>query len=773
MPYNHNIQSGETRGKTNIDNGLVIKKLLSLIFTKWYLYFGLIAVAFLTAFLYIKFTTPVYKVSATLLINEANNGISLENSHLLNRIGLEERTTNLENQIMILKSRMLINKTLDELHYDIEYYNKDLFKKVPLYPITPIRLYPENKDSIPQDIEFKLTYSGNSMFNLRANPKDSVKFKTTTSFGSVIQLQGKKFRIANLLNGSITSQKTQEIYFINHDWRKLVHQYQKLLNIQPLSEDGTMINLSLEGSNRKKDADFLNKLIEIFLYSSLEKKNEEASRIIQFIDDQLIGISDSLVIAETKLQQFRSTHKVMDLSAQGQAIIEQAMNLENEKARIEIESNYYNYLADYLTKDKAGEVPIAPATIGITDPGLTRLVADLADLQSQYYSKSLGEMNPLQNQLIQRIRITKEALKETLSGVMRANNLARNEIASQIRAVNAQATALPITERQLLGIERKFKLNDELYTFLLEKRAEAQIEKASNMPDNELIDNPDASVFPIKPRKPLIYLLALMSSFFIIIADLGIRELMNDKVRSEADVSGFSPVPISGHIPLSHIKKTNVMVDSPDSSTAEAFRSLRYRIQYITRDIKNPVITISSSMPMEGKSFTSINLASAFSSVGKKTILVGFDLRKPSIGLEFGYENERGLSDWFINQVEIDDIIKETIHGNLFILPEGPVPPNPGEISTIDRTNELLKILKSKFDYIIIDTPPMGAVLDAFHLTTVSDICIIVIRQNVTLKYLLEHTLNELKSAEAKNINVIMNGIKTNLKKYYAYERNL
>ena len=300
-----------------------------------------------------------------------------------------------------------------------------------------------------------------------------------------------------------------EIQFIFHSRKKLVESYRNRMKVEKVSKTGTIVKLSLEGTNKTMDMEFLNKLTEIFLNNSLDKKNQEAVRTIQFIDDQLIGISDSLVITENKLQQFRSRNRVMNLSAQGQVIIDQAMSLENEKARLGIEANYYNYLADYLAKDNVGQAPIAPATMGITDPGLTKLVADLADLQGQFYSKSLGEKNPLQSQLAQRVRNTKEALRETLNGVRRSNNMAMSEITEQIRTVNAQASALPVTERQLLGIERKYKLNDELYTFLLEKRAGAQIQKASNMPDNEVIDPSEADVLPVKPKKLLIYLLAI------------------------------------------------------------------------------------------------------------------------------------------------------------------------------------------------------------------------------------------------------------------------
>ena len=263
------------------------------------------------------------------------------------------------------------------------------------------------------------------------------------------------------------------------------------------------MSVSIEGTNRAKDADFLNKLAEVFQDISLDKKNTEAVRRIQFIDDQLVGISDSLSTTENKLQKFRSTNRVMDLSAQGQAIIGQVTLLENEKARLSLEANYYDYLADYLAKEVSREVPIVPITMGITDPGLTRLVTELAELQQQLLNRGAGEMNPLQGLLTQRVRSTKEALLETLNGLRRANSLARSENEEQINKVNRQASALPVTERQLLGIERKFKLNNELYTFLLETRANQQMQKASNVADSEVIDPADERFSTVVAPNPV------------------------------------------------------------------------------------------------------------------------------------------------------------------------------------------------------------------------------------------------------------------------------
>lgn len=770
MPKDDLFQLTGSGKRTPQEDEVDVKKIFYLFISNWYYFFIALLLALICAFLYNSYTIPTYRVSTTLLIDEEKKGGLMADYQYPGGYGTAGQMKNLDNQIMVLSSKILIERTLDELFFDIEYYHRGLFNKIALYPYHQIRIVPENADSLPRDIEFKFKYLGNNLFNLNAESKDSILLDTISSFNGIIKFPGGNFRIANESNDWPSVNKNLKIYFMCHSREKLVESYSKRLKVEPASRKGTIVSISLEGTNKKRDMDFLNKLTEIFLSNSLDKKNEEAIKTIQFIDDQLIGISDSLVITENKLQQFRSTHRVMDLSAQGQVIIDQAMSLENEKARIEIESNYYAYLADYLAKDNIGEVPIAPATMGITDPGLTKLVADLADLQGQLYSKSLGEKNPLQSQLAQRVRNTKEALKETLNGVIRANNLARNENLAQIRTVNAQATALPVTERQLLGIERKFKLNDELYTFLLEKRAVAQIQKASNTPDNEIVDPSRPDFGPVKPKTKLIYFIALIVGICIPSLWIWIADVFNNKVKKEEDIKGITDIPIVGHLPHSQLKKNIVVLEEPNNLIAEAFRSLRSRIRFFTKEIKAPVVLISSSIPEEGKTFAAINLASVYSLMGKKTVIVGFDLRKPKIYTDFGLGNEKGISTWLTGQDDLKNVIKETPYKNLFLIPAGPVPPNPYELTALDKTDELIRLLKEMFEYIIIDSSPIGTVSDTFHLASLADTCILIVRQNMTLKSDLESTLKSLKNSDIKSISLVVNDLATSYKGYgYGY----
>jgi tyrosine-protein kinase Etk/Wzc len=752
--------------KSAIPLGFDPKTIISLLKRKWYwLVLGLITGVYGSR-VYISHTLPIYETTATILINEADNRPIVDNTELLQGLGLPGGMQNIENQMLILKSRELIERTLQVLPFNIEFYFKTFRNVLPIYPDVPLRLGSQSEIPLPRDTEFLIRYIGENQFRLVCESK-RFPINKTAFFGDTITIDGRngEFWIDCRDKEWWNSVRDRSLCLKIHNVNYLVNNYGNRLSVELISRGGSILRISLKGTNPEKDADFINEHLKGFQVKSVSAKNMEADRRIQFIDNQLVGISDSLSLTENRLQQFRSAHRVMDLSLQGQSIIGQVTLLENEKARLNLEANYYDYLADYLMKD-IGDLPIVPITMGITDPGLTRLVEELADHQRQLSVRGIGEMNPVQRSLEQKARLTKDALKETLNGLRRANNLARSENQEQINRANAQASALPATERQLLGYERKFKLNDELYTFLLEIRAEQQMQKASNKADNETVDKADERysyiLSPIPIRVQFIGIFAGLSIPFLLIF---LNLIFKTKLDYE-DIQLFTNIPVVGNIPRSLDDSNLVVLENPSSSIAEAYRLMRSKMQFFTKQSNCPVILITSSMPTEGKTFTAINLASAYSLLGKKTILLGFDLRIPKIYKDFNLHNDSGISTWLIGKDKIENLIQKTSYDNLWIIPSGPVPPNPSELIALEKTRELFEILREKFDYIILDTSPIGFVSDTFHLASHADACILVVRPGTTIKELFESTLHEISGLNG--LSLVINDIKT-AKKYYGY----
>ncbi|MCX6262804.1 MAG: hypothetical protein NTY95_18535 [Bacteroidia bacterium] len=614
-----NFQLEQQHVQTKEAGGNDLQFILSLMLKKWYWFIIALVIVFLSVRLYINHTLPVYRTSATILINEENERTFGDNSELLQGLGLPGGMRNLQNQIMILNSIALTESTLNELPFEVEYYFKTIRNLLPIYPDLPVKIICDGEIPLPKDKEFCISYLGNNMFTL-VSEADDFPLQKTASFGDTIIVPNGSFMIECSDEQWVETNKDRKIYFAIYSRVRLVNYFVNRINVESVSREGSVLRVSMNGTNRAKDAAFLNKQLEGFQAISLNQKNTEAQRRIQFIDDQLVGVTDSLSITENRLQQFRSSHRVMDLSAQGQSIIQQVMFLDNEKARLSLEANYYDYLADYLATNASGEMPIVPITMGINDAGLTRLVEELAALQGQLSTTGAGGMNPLQRNLEQRIRTAKDAMRETLNGLRRANSLARSENQTQINRANAQAAALPVTERQLLGIERKFKLSDEMYTFLLETRSEQEMQKASNKADSEVIDYADARFSTIiSPNSMKLHFIALIAGFMLPFLLIYLRSLFNKKLKDE-DIRKMTNLPVVGNIPHSLEKTNTVVFDNPNSTIAEAFRLLRSRMQFFTKEAKTPVILVTSAMPEDGKTFTAINLASAYSLLGKKTI---------------------------------------------------------------------------------------------------------------------------------------------------------
>ena len=738
---------------------------LPLILKNWYWFVFAVIVGLLGVRFYINHTMPVYRTSATILINETGERSFMDNSEILQGLGLPGGMRNVQNQVMILNSIALTESTLRELPFEVEYYFRTIRNILPIYPETPVKVVADGEIPLPRDTEFFIEFLGNNMINVGCK-SEYYPFQKTTAFGEEIIVNGGSFIVECRNEEWVINNLDRTLYFNIHSRKQLVEYFVKRINVELISRDGSVLRVSMLGTNPEKDVDFLNKHLERFQAISLNKKNAEANRRIQFIEDQLVGISDSLSMTENRLQQFRSSHRVMDLSVQGQSIIGQVTLLENERARLNLEANYYDYLADYLAKDATGEVPIVPITMGITDPGLTRIVEELAELQGQLSLTGAGERNPLQRNLEQRVRSAKGALSETLNGLRRANSLARSENQEQINRANAQASALPVTERQLLGIERKFRLNDELYTFLLETRAEQEMQKASNKADSEIIDPADARFSTmVSPNRMKLMLLAIFGGFALPLSVIFLRFLFNKKLKEE-DIREMTDIPVVGNIPHSEEKVNTVVFDNPGSVVAESFRLLRSRMQFFTKDAKAPVILVTSSMPSDGKTFAAINLASVYSLLNKRTVLVGFDLRKPKIFKDFGLSNDKGVSTLLIGQDKIQDVIQSTRFENLSIISAGPIPPNPSELTALGKTEELLKYLKEKFEYIIVDTSPIGLVSDTYYLASMADTILLVVRPEKTLKEMFERTLMEIKSSGTKGVGLLINDIKPGSGRY-------
>lgn len=742
------------------------RKLIMMIFGSWYYFLMALIVTGAAVYVYVSSTFPTYYISTTVLIEEEEGTPGVD---LLEGFTMQPGGQNLDNQILIISSHTMVRNTLEDLPFEIDCYRKGLFNSISFFPMSPIRIE-LGPDGIPQNTEYIFRYDKENRYSLTASSKMGIELDTILQFGQKINFGKGSFTIYPQPELEEVYKTGKKIYIKFYDKEGLAEAYRERLVVETASRESSIIRISLESTNKAKDVIFLDKLTRVFIQDNLAKKNHEAKRVIEFIDAQLVDVSDSLMITENQLQEFRSRNRIMDISAQAQQIIDQAVVLENEKARLTLERNYFEYLNEYLSREDNDEAPIAPASMGIEDPLLANLMQELAGLQAEYFSNAVKERNPLQAQLELRIRNTKQSIKETLQGIMLASQMAIDENTIQINNLNAQASLLPAKERQLLGIERKFNLNNILYTFLLQRRAEAQIQKASNAPDNELIDPARANSLPVAPNKKAAFLIALSLGLGIPILILFLLDLVRNTVTSEDDLRLITQLPVVGHIPHGRLSYNTVVLTEPQSRISEAFRSIRTRMEFFNKEAKCPLILLSSSIPGEGKTFSAINLASAYSLTGKKTILIGFDMRRPTLAKSFDMNGQVGLSTYLIGRHSLDNVILETEYQNLHVIPSGPIPPNPSELSASEKAIKMFQTLKHKYDFIIVDTAPIGTVSDHYPIASIADAVLIMVRHGHTDKKYLRTTLSEIQASGISSLGLLLNDIKSKGSSYrYAY----
>ncbi len=524
-----------------------IRKILRMMVRNWYFYLFGVALAITGAYFYMGNKIPDYEVKTTILIGEENAEGSED---LLRGFALRPGIQNLDNQLLIVKSYSLIRKAVEELPFEIDVYRKGFQSRASFYPMSPIRV--ELGEGIPPyDTDFIFRYDNeNDNFSMRTTRRSRYRLDSIFTFGQTIEVGGSSFTIEPQPELENIYKTGKKIFIRFYDKTRLTELYIERLEVENATREGSILSLTLRGPNRVKDVIFLQMLTNVYIQNNLDQKNEEAMRVTEFITAQLYNVQDSLRITERELMDFRSRNMIMDVSAQAQQIIDRSAAMDNENARLSLERNYFIYLEEYLSKEDYDQAPMAPATMGITDPLLTNLMQELAGLQAEYFSKVAGERNPLQGQLEMRIRNTQGSIKEVLQSLKLANQMALDKLDTQIRKIQAEAKGLPIKEQRLLGFQRRFNLNNTLYTFLLQRRAESQIQSASNTSDNELVDQARATG-PISPIPQMVFIIAFVFALGMPTLVILLKEVINNKITCEEDLQLVSKLPVVAHFPHS------------------------------------------------------------------------------------------------------------------------------------------------------------------------------------------------------------------------------
>lgn len=756
------------------DENLDIKRYISLFVSNWYWFTVALFIAISIAYGINRYSEKIWTVSSSLLIKDDQlGGVSINSGSILPGGDIFRSQQNLKNELGILRSYKLNLKVMEEINdFHLVYIGvgRRGIVESRMYKTAPFKVIYSSLESQPKGVRVRIELLSDTEFRLAINGNPDLK--RNLKLGERFNELGFDFAIEQRFpGGKLLGYNSSNIYcFYFTDPESLANEYRGKLYAGPIEKDASLVNLSVSGSVPAQEADYLNKLMDVYIAYGREYKTETATNTIKFIENQIKIVSDSLKVTEHKMALFRKENIYFEPNRAGAIIQNKLESFDNEKARFELQLQYYNYLSEYLTLRNSGEIIVSPSAIGITDPVLLGLINEIAEMQKEKANLSLNfEINQPAIELIDRqAEESWEALKGNVKDGTAGIKLSISELDKKIAAAETNLKILPATEMKFIQVQREFDVNNTVYTYLLEKRAETGIARASIVSDNRKID--EASQFRaglVKPKTKKNNIIALLLGLLFPMIGIVLIDYFNDKVIDRHDIEKKTKVPVIGYISHNEGKNEMAVVEKPSSSLAESFRSIRTSLKYYIRENEKPVITVSSTISSEGKTFISLNLAAIIALLGKKVLLIALDLRKPRINKIFEYDDSPGMSTYLSGNCKYEDVIKQTEIKNLYYAPSGPVPPNPSELIETELMRRFMETVKNDFDFIIIDTPPVAIVTDALLLARYVDINLFIVRQRYTSRNTLDIIEQLYKQGKIKNMAIVINDI--NLSGYYGY----
>ncbi|KUJ63713.1 sugar transporter [Flavobacteriaceae bacterium CRH] len=729
----------------------------------------------------------IYSMQTMISIKEESNPFFTSTTSLVfNWGGISDQVNGIST---ILKSRSHNELVVDKLQFYIDYLQQGKYNLVDSYGSVPfslnidktkgqlanalisIKFLSDNEYEIRIPFENSsmslINYSTNSYASTNVQP---IEFVKKYKVGEQVVLPFLNWKLQ--INDNPGFYKGNEYFVRFNDFNGTVSRFRGV-NIDSDDKGGSILTLSMTGTNKARMVEYLNATVRMLIKIQLDGKNQFANNTIRFIDSTLVAMEGQLKENGNELKSFRKDKNIYDIEAGGAKISDKITDFDLEKDQISRKIAYYNSLKTYLNNSVDYSRLPAPSVAGIDDPNIVVNVSKIIALSTQrsemaYAVKSDkifkdfdNQMAAVKNVLLENIVSAKSSLLYDLSMVNAKIGQAENTVKK-----------LPEEQQELLKIKRKYDLNDNIYTEFLQKRNEAEIVKASNLSDIHFIDSAkDIGGGLIGPKTSVNYVLALFLGILIPLLFILVIFFINNSIQSTEDISKLTQIPLIGLIGVNKDNVNLAVFDKPKSALSESFRAIRSSLQFLYKKQQvsgAKTLMITSSISGEGKTFCSINIATIFALSEKKTVIIGLDLRKPRLADEFNLTNQVGVVNYLIKQKSLNEIINATEIPNLDVILSGPIPPNPSELIISEAMKELIEELKQKYDYIILDTPPVGLVSDSLELAQYADVTLYIVRQNYTKKDMITLLNTRIKRGELNNTSIVLNGYE-NKAKYGTY----
>ena len=770
------------------DKEIDIQELLFKYLIHWPWFVGAVIVCLISAYIYLYVATPVYNISATVLIKDDKKGGSSNNVAGLDELGLSGLITSsqsIDNEIEVLRSKTLVKEVVNYLNLYVTYQDDDQIPSKELYKTSPVQvnMTPQEAEKLKTKVVIEMVLHPQGSLDVNVKMEDKEIQKHFEKLPAILPTNQGTLSFFQTTD-SISSKKNEEVGSPVQDMRHITatisqpmnvaRRYCENLSIEPTSKTTSVVTVSLKNSSLQRGQDFINQLLEMYNRNTNNDKNEIAQKMAEFIDERIGIISKELGSTEADLETFKRDAGITDLSSDAQIAL--TGNAEYEKKQVEnrTQISLVEDLKKYLGHN---EYEILPSNVGLKDITLAAQIDRYNEMliERKRLLRTSTENNPAIINLDTSIRATKANVQATLEGTLQGLFITKADLDREAKRYMRRISDAPGQERQYVSIARQQEIKAGLYLMLLQKREENAIMLAATANNAKIIDDAIADVIPVSPKRSIIYLAALCLGIAIPVVVIYMIDLTKFKIEGRADVEKLTSVPIAGDIPLTDEKNTKegsiAVFENQNNLMSETFRNIRTNIQFMLQNNKK-VILVTSTVSGEGKSFTSANLAISLSLLGKKVVIVGLDIRKPGLNKVFNLSSkEKGITQYLANpEMDLMSLVQlSDVNRNLYILPGGTVPPNPTELLARDGLDKAIEILKKNFDYVILDTAPIGMVTDTLLIGRVADLSAYVCRADYTHK--AEYTLiNELfHEQKLPNLCTIINGVDLKKRKYGYY----
>ena len=731
----------------------------------WPLFLVCLLLALGAAFFYIRYSIPKYEANATLIIKDAKKGS--EDSKLLESLDMIDTKKIIENETEVFQSRRLMEQVVKKLRLYAPIYMEGKIKFHDAYLYSPILVEAKNPDSITTNNGILLNYNANTkMVTLTKKPKFSgiINEWHHTPYGEL------KFT----LNPNYTPPTEEKpLYLSVQQVKNIAPGILSALKVNASSKLSSVLELSYIDEVPQKAEDILNTLIAFYNDASIAEKNNLVKNTLESIDSRLSVVANDLDSIEKKIQQYKAANKATDLGTQSNLYLQSVSGSDSKLGEVQVQLSNLDQLEKFVSSKE--NIGVLPSGLGVNDAALTQLMSNLNTAQINYEKqrKIVGENNPMILSIKEEINNLKPDILANIQAQKRNLTATRQNLSSTSGKYNTMLNYIPQKEKQLLEISRDQNIKSGIYSFLLQKREETQLSYASNISDSKVVNYALAKRKPVSPKKSFIYLAALILGLLTPIILVSGRELLNNKVLYRKEIEALTSIPVIGEIVHNKSNAPVVIEAGKRSFIAEEFRKIRVSLLFLGIDPYHKKILVTSSIPGEGKSFVAANLAISLAMTGKKVALVDMDLHSPSLGKVFNIPLEDpGVSDYLLGEKEAEDIIiKVPSHENLFFIPAGGLHPTPSELLENGQIQNLINYLDNTFDVVVLDTAPVVMVTDAYHLSSLADATLYVIRHKYTPKMLVKRIDENNKVNTLKNPAILFNGVKTRgfMKNNYGY----